>query len=325
MKKIIYCLTCFLCFCTFFTACTSPPASESQTITGIYFDTVIEIEVWGASDDILEQCKTLCEQYENMFSTEIETSEISQINTAGGNPVTVSDETIELLEKGLYYSELSGGKFDITIAPLSRLWNFNEEHNGTLPDVSAIEEALTHVNYKNVQISGNMVTLTDPDAMIDLGGIAKGYIADQLKSYLLSEGIEHALINLGGNILAVGSKYDGSDFTIGIQKPFDETGEPITTLEINDLSVVSSGTYERYFEIDGTIYHHILDPATGYPYQNGLLQVTIISEKSVDGDGLSTSCFALGLEDGTALIESLDNVQAIFITEDYEIHKVGFD
>ena len=183
--------------------------------------------------------------------------------------------------------------------------------------------ACTHVNYQNIQIEGNTVTLTDPQTQIDLGGIAKGYIADRLKEYLLSEGVEHALINLGGNTLAVGTKYDGSPFRIGIQKPFSEKNEVITAVEITDRSVVSSGIYQRYFEKDGRIYHHILNPDTGYPYENNLLQVTIISDQSVDGDALSTCCFALGLKDGSKLIESLDNVQAIFVTNDYELHYAG--
>ena len=176
------------------------------------------------------------------------------------------------------------------------------------------------MNYKNVILDKNTVTLTDPEAAIDLGGIAKGFIADKLKAYLTDQGIEHALISLGGNIVAVGGRYNGQPFHIGIQKPFAETNEAITTVEINGQSVVSSGTYERYFEKDGKIYHHLLDPATGYPYDNQLLQVTIISDSSVDGDALSTACFGLGLDKGSALIESLDNIRAIFVTDDYTLH-----
>ena len=127
-------------------------------------------------------------------------------------------------------------------------------------------------------------------------------------------------INLGGNVLALGAKTDGSAYTIGIQRPFGEENEAIASVSITDQTVVSSGVYERYFEVDGTRYHHILDTATGYPYDNGLLEVTIITGASVDGDGLSTTCFSLGLEDGMALVESLDATEAIFITDDYEVH-----
>lgn len=304
-------------------SCSAPQESESLTVTGIYFDTVVQIKAWGADTETLNHCLELCRDYENMFSNKIETSDVSKINNAAGSAVKVSGETIELLEKGLYYSELTEGAFDITIAPLTELWDFKNNPEGLLPDPAAIEEALSHIDYRKVHIEGNLVYLEDPDAAIDLGGIAKGYVADRLKAYLSDEGIRHALINLGGNILALGNAYGNQPFTIGIQKPFDKQNVPITTLEIEDCSVVSSGTYERYFEKDGVIYHHILNPDDGYPYENDLLQVTIISENSVDGDALSTCCFALGLEEGTNLIKKADGMQAVFITKDYELHAVG--
>ena len=300
--------------------CTTLPKSESLTMTGTYFDTVVHIEVWGADQDMIEHCRKMCETYEQMLSATIETSEISKINNADGEPVSVSDDTAELIEKGIEYGEISGGLFDITIAPASGLWNFTDNEDKTLPDPDELAEAVSHIDYRCVHVDGNTVVLTDPEAQIDLGGIAKGYIADRLKEYLEGEGIEHALIDLGGNMLALGGRYDGTDFRIGLQKPFAETGTAMAALSINDQSVVTSGDYERYFEKDGVIYHHILDPATGYPVQNDLDQVTIISDRSVDGDALSTTCFAMGLEDGLELIRSLDGVEAIFVTKDGEIH-----
>lgn len=311
----------FLFSILIFSGCTTSNA-EKISVTGLYFDTVIQIDAWGTEPSILEECLELCEEYENKFSNTIETSEISQINHASGTPVTVSDDTIELLQKGIAYGELTNGKFDITISSVSDLWSFTDNPDKIIPNEDVIQEALTHVNYKNIQIEGHTVTLTDPDTKIDLGGIAKGYIADKLKKYLTESGVEHALINLGGNSLAVGSKYDGSAFRIGIQKPFDQQGTAISVLEVRDQSVVSSGIYERYFEKDEIIYHHILDTNTGYPIRNNLLQVTIISDISVDGDALSTSCYALGLDEGSELIKQLDGVEAYFITNDYEIHHV---
>ena len=322
MKRLIkHMLPCLLSAALIFSlnGCTKPPAGESLEAFGTYFDTIISIKIWGGDEKILDRCKEMCSHYEQLFSRTIKTSDISRINAAKGSPVTVDDETIELIEKGLYYSRISKGSFDITIAPLSELWDI-KNNPGNIPDAAAIEEAKSHVDYKNVLVEGNTVTLKDPEAAIDLGGIAKGFIADKLKAYLKSEGIEHGQIDLGGNLLTIGSKIDGSDFHIGIQKPFAKTNEAITTVEIHVQSVVSSGTYERYFKKDGKIYHHLLDPQTGYPFDNGLLQVTIISDQSVDGDGLSTTCFALGLEEGTKLIESLDGIQAIFVTDDYALH-----
>ena len=300
------------------TSCSSK-TQEPISKTGVYFDTVIQIDIYGSNDTkLLDQCFEYCEIFEQTVSRTIETSEIYQINHAKGKPVEVSDMTLELIQKGIAYGDLTSGKFDITIAPLMELWDF-KNNTGTVPDGTAIAEALSHVNYKNIVIDDNMVSLTDPDAAIDLGGIAKGYMADYLKEYLISEGIESALINLGGNILTVGEKPDGTPFHLGIQKPFDKQGAAITSVKVTDSSVVSSGVYERYFKVNDVLYHHILDTVTGYPCDNGLLGVTILSKESVDGDALSTSCFALGLEEGTKLIASLDNVEAIFITEDYEL------
>ena len=262
----------------------------------------------------------MCGTYEQMLSAHIETSEVSAINRAEGKPVTVSEETADLIELGCSYGRLSGGLFDITIAPASNLWNFHNSENPCIPDAGELSEAVSHIDYRCVQVDGCTVTLTDPEAAIDLGGIAKGYIADRIKEYLESEGVEHALINLGGNMLAVGGRYDGTDFQIGIQKPFAQTGTVLAAVSVSDQSVVSSGNYERYFEQNGKIYHHILDPGTGYPADTGLYQVTIISDSSAQGDALSTTCFLLGLDKGMELIQSLDGVEAVFVTSDMEIH-----
>lgn len=161
--------------------------------------------------------------------------------------------------------------------------------------------------------------LTDSKAKLDLGGIAKGFIADKMKAYLQSKKITSGIINLGGNVLTVGEKSDGSDYTVGIQKPFDESGEPICTVKVKDKSVVTSGIYERYYRVDGKLYHHILDTTTGYPVNNNLYSVTIISDSSCDGDALSTTCFALGIDKAKELINSLSGVEAIFVTDDYSI------
>ena len=300
--------------------CSGLPRERSQTYTDTLFDTVISVQIFDSVDeDVLKGCEKLCKKYDSMFSNKIEDSEISRINSAGGNPVEVSKETIKLIKKGIYYSEMSDGVFDITIAPVSNLWDFKAE-TPLVPSPEAIAEAVSHVNYENIIIRDNTVKLTDPHAGIDLGAIAKGYIADRIKDYLEEEGVRHAMINLGGNVLAMGSKLDGSDYNIGIQKPFDETGEPITSVKISDKSVVTSGIYQRYFKADGKIYHHILDPNTGYPCENNLYSVTILTDSSLTADALSTTCFLLGYDRGMKLINQLDNVDAVFITDDNQIH-----
>ena len=300
--------------------CSGLPRERSQTYTDTLFDTVISVQIFDSVDeDVLEGCEKLCKKYDSMFSNKIEDSEISRINSAGGNPVEVSKETIKLIKKGIYYSEMSDGVFDITIAPVSNLWDFKAE-TPLVPSPEAIAEAVSHVNYENIIIRDNTVKLTDPHAGIDLGAIAKGYIADRIKDYLEEEGVRHAMINLGGNVLAMGSKLDGSDYNIGIQEPFDETGEPITSVKISDKSVVTSGIYQRYFKADGKIYHHILDPNTGYPCENNLYSVTILTDSSLTADALSTTCFLLGYDRGMKLINQLDNVDAVFITNYNQIH-----
>ena len=237
---------------------------------------------------------------------------------------------IELIKKGIEYGDTSDGRFDITIGKLSDLWNFSEIAENTdskdnevdasvVPSDAQIQSELAHVNYHNIQINGNDVMLTDSKAKLDLGGIAKGFIADKMKTYLQSKKITSGIINLGGNVLTVGEKSDGSDYTVGIQKPFDESGEPICTVKVKDKSVVTSGIYERYYRVDGKLYHHILDTTTGYPVKNNLYSVTIISDSSCDGDALSTTCFALGIDKAKELINSLSGVEAIFVTDDYSI------
>lgn len=315
IRKIAGLLTAVL-LCT---AGCSGLSGKPLTYTGTALDTVISIQIYDSRDEsLLENCQKLCEDYEAKFSRTIETSEVSQINGAKGAPVEVSKDTVTLIKKGIYYGEMSDGAFDITIGAVSSLWDFKAE-DPSPPSPEAIAEALRHVNYENIMIDGNTVRLLDSSAQLDLGAIAKGYIADRLKEYLEEEGVRHALINLGGNILAIGGKLDGSDFHIGIQKPFEPEGDPITSIRLNDQSAVTSGTYQRYFEKDGTVYHHILDPSTGNPCSNGLNSVTIITDSSLTADALSTTCFLLGPEEGMKLINRLDNVDAVFISDDNEI------
>jgi thiamine biosynthesis lipoprotein len=264
----------------------------------------------------MEGCFSLAETYENMFSATVEGSDIWRINHAGGSTVTVSDDTAALLQKALYYADLTDGAVDPTILPVSSLWEFGSDSTPHIPDEAALEAALTHVSYKNVILDGNAVTLTDSEAAIDLGFIAKGFIADKMKEYLISEGISSACINLGGNVIVIGSKPDGSPFKIGIQKAFADEGDTSAIISVSDISVVTSGIYERYFYEDGVLYHHILDTKTGYPVENDITSVTILSTSSVDADALSTTCFCLGVEKGAALLDSMGGVEYLFIRND---------
>lgn len=298
------------------------PSDDYISRTGFFLDTVVTLKLYDTDDEsLLDECFALTAEYEELLSRTREGSDVWNINHSGGVPVEISQETADLLATALDYCELSGGKFDISVAPVVSLWNFtSQERAGEIPEDAALADALPHVDYRNITLDGTTVTIADPDASIDLGGIAKGYIADCLKDYLTGQGVASGLIDLGGNMLTIGTKPDGSQWNIGIRKPFSQTGELITAVRCTDQSIVTSGTYERYFEKDGEIYHHILDPDTGYPIQNGLTSVTILSDRSMDGDALSTTCFTLGLTDGLALAESLDGIEAMFVTEDFQMH-----
>ena len=308
---------------------TAADSREPISATEIKLSTVVTVTIYDSQDrDLLTKCMNLCDKYEKVFSRTSADSELYKLNHRKLTPVEgtedtyqVSDDLAELISEGLDYSELSKEAFDIAIEPLTSLWDFTAE-DPQVPKDSLIQAALPKCDYHNISVDKdkNEITLKTDATAIELGAIAKGYIADRLKDYLISQNVKSAIINLGGNVLCIGGKPDNSAFKIGIQKPFADRSETIAVMDIRDKSVVSSGIYERCFEQDGTLYHHLLNPKTGYPYDNGLIAVTIISDKSVDGDALSTTCFALGLEDGMKLAESLDDVQAFFVTSDYEIH-----
>lgn len=297
---------------------------EPITATAFKLNTVVKVTIYDSQDEkILQDALALCDKYEKIFSRTRTDSEIYLLNEGKlpqeDGDYILSEECAELIGKGLYYSELSGGAFDITIEPLSSLWDFTSGEK-QIPDPQTLVEAQKHVGYEKVELKGNKIRFQEDGMGLELGAIAKGYIADKIKEFLISEGIESAVIDLGGNVLCIGTRPDGEAFRVGIQKPFADRNETVATAGIRDRSVVSSGIYERYFEKDGKLYHHILNPKSGYPYENGLTAVTILSDESVDGDGLSTVCFALGLEKGLELINSLPDTQAVFITEDGELH-----
>lgn len=297
-------------------------AREPITRSDFLLNTFVTISICDSDDEsLLDEAMDLCREYENRFSKTIEDSEIYQLNhrQPDENVFSLSDDTASLIEEGLFYSRLSDGAYDLTIEPLSSLWDFTGGQN-VIPPQTDIDAAVSRVGYEDLQLDGNTLTFLSPDTALDLGSIAKGFIADRLKEYLVSQGVESAIINLGGNVLCIGAQPNGDPFRIGIQKPFASHSETVGFVEIDDASVVSSGVYERCFTVDGKNYHHLLNPKTGYPYDNGLISVVIICPESVDGDALSTACFSLGLEKGIELLDSTEDAAGIFITEDYELH-----
>lgn len=327
LSKSLGILLLLLSLC-FLSGCTASNVEGSTAVkiskTDFLLNTVITIYLYDSADeDILNGCFQLIKKYEEIYSKTSSTSELYALNhrtlPVSKGKYKLSPELADILADSLYYCKLSEGTFDITIEPISSLWDFTAKPP-VLPRKAAIKEQLPKVNYNYITLEGNEISFSKEGVGIDLGGIAKGYIADRVKEYLIQQGVHSAIINLGGNILCVGNKPDGVPFQIGVQKPFGAQNESIVTLNISDYSVVSSGVYERYFKKDGKLYHHLLNTKTGYPIDNHVLSVTIISPKSIDGDGLSTSCFALGVEKGLELINSLPNIYAVYVTDDYKLH-----
>ena len=219
-------------------------------------------------------------------------------------------------------TEMNNARVASTVDPIHAGTDLSQPYTGKGVIAACVDQGLdaNHANFKNPDdIQNNTVQLTDPYTQIDLGAIAKGYIADRIKDYLEEQGVKHATINLGGNIQTIGTKPDGSDYNIGIQKPFDETGEPITSVKIKDKSIVTTGIYQRYFEQDGTLYHHVLDPRTGMPCDTDLYSVSIITDSSLTADAMSTVCCLMGYQESMNVISQLDNVDAVFVTDDGNI------
>lgn len=298
--------------------------AAAKTEQTFLLDTVVSVTYYDAQDlPAVKAALDLCRDYELVFSRTDPRSELYRLNAAGGG--TVSSELREVLALALAYCAESGGRYDVSMGGVSALYDFSGDEPHA-PDAEALAEALSHVGWEKVHIDGETVTLDDPEAVLDLGSIAKGWIADRMKELLASRGVEHAIISLGGNVLCLGGKPDGAAYRIGIQYPEKDSTALAATVAVRGESVVTSGVYERFFEENGATYHHILDPATGQPIRNGLLAVSIVGPCSANCDALSTVCFALGPEEGLALIDGLDGYEAVFIREDgSQVKSRGFE
>lgn len=272
------------------------------------------------AEKLLEDSFKLIRDYENVLSRTVENSEVSQINEAEGEWIEASEDTIEIIRMANIVAYESGGVFDITVGKITQLWDFKAEEP-EVPAADAIEAGLPHIDYRTITTGGGKVKMSDPEAEIDLGGIAKGAIADKVCEFLEEKGVTSAVVNLGGNVVVIGEKAEDTPWTVGIERPFTDRKELVGVVKVTDKAVVTSGIYERNFEAGGKIYHHILDPNTGYPAATDLEAVTIIADKGYSGfcDAVSTACLILGSEKAPQFINQLQErypdrgIEAAFI------------
>lgn len=281
-------------------------------------DTVMTITAYGSkSEDAVKSAENEINRLDALFSVQNEDSEICKLNRS--KSITASPDTLALLKRANEVYTLTDGAFDITAEPITRIWGFYSGIENRVPSPQEIAGALKSVGAEHIKISGRSVAL-DKNTSVDLGGIAKGYSAAAAAQILREEGIDSALLSLGGNVRVIGSKPDGSDWNVAITDPDDNTKE-IGTLAISNAAVVTSGGYQRCFEENGKIYHHIMDPDTGYPASGGLKSVTVISRDDALADGLSTALFVMGFEKARSLYsENSALFEGVFITDEDDIY-----
>lgn len=283
--------------------------------------TLNQISIYGEVDcGVAELAERRVREIERMMSAYTENSDIVRINqSAGETTVKIHSETLGLIKKAITFSILSDGAFDITVWPLVELWGIGRMKN-RIPSGEEIEAAKSLVDYRKILLDEShcRAGLKEKGQAIDLGGIAKGYAAEEVKRILLENNVQSALINLGGNILTVGSSPDGGVWKIGIQNPLEPTGNYLGILGAENKTIVTSGSNERFFIQRGRRYHHIIDPRTGEPSQSGLLSITAVCGGSADADALTTSAFVLGPENGMKLIRLL-GAEAVLVTERLDV------
>ncbi len=298
---------------------------EMSELSFFAMDTYMDVKVLDEPDGSLAaEVEAEVARIEDLMSVTIEESDLYRVNHAGGQTVTVSDEVADLLSRSLQYCEETDGALNIAIYPLSVAWGFSsasEEGFRIVPEEER-QELLPLCRWEDVQLDGTSVTTPDGSG-VDLGGIAKGYALDRSASLLREEGADTALLYMGGDIYAVGAKEDGSAWRVAVQDPEDETGASYAgVLEVTDTAVVTSGSYERYFDDEetGIRYHHILDSGTGAPAESGLTSVTIVCEDATRADALATALFDMGAERALDYWRSGEDFEVILITEEDDLY-----
>lgn len=283
-------------------------------------DTLVQMRADGVNAEAaVEESMEKIKDIENLMSKTIKTSDIYKLNNNPEQELKIDQETMTVLRKAKKYAELTAGDFDPAVGSLVELWGIGNE-NASVPKENEIKQALINSGHQYLKLRGNYAKISKKGVKLDLGAIVKGYAAEEVKKIVEKNNVKHAFVNLGGNVLVIGDKVDGTPWKIGIQDPRSGRGNVAAVIDVIDQTIVTSGNYERYFEEDGKIYHHILDPKTGYPAENNLLSVSIISKNSFDADALSTAVYVMGLEKGMEFIKKMEKVEAMFITKNLDVY-----
>ena len=308
---------------TVFSGCAEKQQQAPVSETRILLDTFCTITIYGPHDrQLFDDAFSLCEKYEALLSKSAEGSDIWRINHAGGSPVMVAAETIEVISSGLAFGGLSDGMFDITVGRLTTLWDFSGDPG--VPTITELADALVTVGYGNVIVSGDTVRLADPDTWLDLGAIAKGYIADRMADFLRERGVTGAVVDLGGDVAAVGGKPDGSPWMIGVRQPFGGQNDLLGVVETAEAAIVTSGTYERQFTENNVLYHHILDPYNGMPVVSDVVGATVLAKRAMVGDALSTVALLVGSGNAEDLLAGVPGfIGALLVLDNGDLLQLG--
>ncbi|NCC67725.1 MAG: FAD:protein FMN transferase [Clostridia bacterium] len=296
--------------------CTPAVGGDGETLQFFAMDTVMSVTVSDGDAGAAEAVQAMLYELDSALSRTQENSEISMLNISAGtgNPVALSDTIFDLLESAVALSERTKGAFNPAVAPIMDAWGFttDEKH---VPSDEELQKLLPLLDLGALKLENGRALLTVEGMSVDLGGIAKGYAGDKAADLLSDYGVSSALVSLGGNITAIGTKPDGSDWRVAVRDPKDQESY-LCILPLTDKTVSTSGGYERYFEQDGVIYHHIIDPKTGYPARSGLQSVSVVSTSGTVADALSTALFVMGEEDALELWRASDDFEAVLVRDD---------
>lgn len=297
------------------------PYSEQQFLMGTY----VRVQIYdNDKENVLKKAFDCVKDLADKITVSEPGSEIDKVNENAGIKATeLSEDVYPLVKKAYEYSEQYENGFDMSIGPITKMWHIGFD-DARKPDQSEIDEALPLVDHKNIELNDDKqsIFLKKKGMELDLGAIAKGYITDEVVKLLEENGVTTAIVDLGGNVYVLGDspKEGKKDWKVGIQDPNQARNTVVGSVTSRNQSLVTSGIYERNLTVNGETFHHLFNPKTGYPFDNKIAGVSIISEKSIDGDGLSTSIFSMGLKEGLEHIEGLEGVEAIFVTLDNKIY-----